>query len=340
VILERLIAARRERRRQLAGKATRGRERIDPFIGDSEGIRLLREQAERVLASDSPFLIFGETGTGKGILARWLHEHGPRSEEAFVDVNCAGLTREFLETELFGHEKGAYTGAVAPKTGLLEVADRGTVFLDEIGDVDPSVQPKLLKVLEEKRFRRLGGVQDRQVDIHLIAATHQDLSQLVEEKRFRGDLYYRISAIVLRLPPLRERTADILTLTRQFLDRFPASLGRGEVTLATDAIEALQAYPWPGNIRELRNVLERAVLLANRTTLRAEDLALVRRVAPASGTNDAHTDLTLEELERRHIAAVLSEESGRVESAARRLGIHRSSLYSKIKRYGLGVSRD
>jgi len=340
VILERLIAARRERRRQLAGKATRGRERIDPFIGDSEGIRLLREQAERVLASDSPFLIFGETGTGKGVLARWLHENGPRSEEAFVDVNCAGLTREFLETELFGHEKGAYTGAVAPKTGLLEVADRGTVFLDEIGDVDPSVQPKLLKVLEEKRFRRLGGVQDRQVDIHLIAATHQDLSQLVEEKRFRGDLYYRISAIVLGLPPLRERTADILTLTRQFLDRFPASLGRGEVTLATDAIEALQAYPWPGNIRELRNVLERAVLLANRTTLRAEDLALVRRVAPASGTNDAHTDLTLEELERRHIEAVLREESGRVESAARRLGIHRSSLYSKIKRYGLGVSRD
>jgi DNA-binding NtrC family response regulator len=338
VILGRLIETRRERRRQRAGRATRGRQVIDPFVGESPAIRRLREQAERVLATESPLLILGETGTGKGVLARWLHDNGLRAEEALIDVNCAGLTREFLETELFGHEKGAYTGAVAPKPGLLEVADRGSVFLDEIGDVDPAVQPKLLKVLEEKRFRRLGGVQDRQVDIRLIAATHQDLGQLVEQKKFRGDLYYRIGAIMLRIPPLREREADVLTLARHFMERFPASLGRGDVSLTPAAEQALTAYPWPGNIRELRNVLERAVLLANRAALRPEDLGFAERPVSAPAAPD--TGLTLEQLERRHIEAVLREEGGRIESAARRLGIHRSSLYNKVKRYGLDVSRD
>jgi DNA-binding NtrC family response regulator len=339
VLIERLIEARREHRRQLAVRAARSGDVIDPFLGSSSAIRALADRAQRILASESPILILGETGTGKGVVARWLHERGPRAAEAFVDVNCAALTREFLETELFGHEKGAYTGAVTSKQGLFEVADRGTVFLDEIGDVDVQVQPKLLKVIEEGRFRRLGAVRDRQVDVHLIAATHQDLAGLVREQRFRSDLYYRVGAIVLEVPPLRERGEDVLLIAHYYLRRLPARLGRDDVRLAPDAAEALRRYAWPGNIRELHNIIERAVLLSDRPELRAADLGLTHS-APLEPSNiSADSALTLEEVERRQIETVLREEGGRIEPAARRLGIHRSSLYSKIKRYGLAVSR-
>jgi DNA-binding NtrC family response regulator len=338
VILKRLVETRRERHRQLARRAARGRDQVDPFHGSSTAILRLADQARRVLASESPILIQGETGTGKGVLARWLHDNGPRADEAFVDVNCAGLTREFLETELFGHERGAYTGAVSPKQGLLEVADEGSVCLDEVGDVDLQVQPKLLKVLEEKRFRRLGGIVDRQVDIRLIAATHHDLERLVEERRFREDLYYRISAIVLQVPPLRERKEDVVPLARGLLARLPATMRPEEVDFSADAEQALERYPWPGNIRELRNVLERAVLLAGRRVLRAEDLGLNEHHPAADGPVD--TSLTLEQMEQRHIEAVLSEEQGRIGRAAHRLGIHRSSLYKKVRKYGLPALRN
>jgi DNA-binding NtrC family response regulator len=339
VLVERLIEARREHRRQLAVRASRSRDVIDPFLGSSQAIRELADRAQRILASESPILILGETGTGKGVVARWLHEHGPRAAEAFVDVNCAALTREFLETELFGHEKGAYTGAVTSKQGLFEVADRGTVFLDEIGDVDVQVQPKLLKVIEEGRFRRLGAVRDRQVDVHLLAATHQNLAGLVREQRFRSDLYYRVGAIVLEVPPLRQRGDDVLLIADYYLRRLPARLGRDDVRLAPDAAEALRGYAWPGNIRELHNIIERAVLLSDRPELRAADLGLTHSPQVAPSTCGADSALTLEEVERRQIETVLREEGGRIEPAARRLGIHRSSLYSKIKRYGLAVSR-
>jgi DNA-binding NtrC family response regulator len=222
VLLRRLLESQRERRRQIAGRTRQAREEIDPFVGTSAPLRQLAEDARRVCASSSPILIEGETGTGKGVLARWLHRNGLRADEPFVDLNCAGLSREFLETELFGHEKGAYTGAVTSKPGLLEVAHRGVFFLDEIGDLDPQVQPKVLKVLEEKRFRRLGEVRDRQVDVHLIAATHQDLAELAKEKKFRSDLYYRISTIPLRVPALRERPEDIPGLARRLLEGFSA----------------------------------------------------------------------------------------------------------------------
>jgi transcriptional regulator with GAF, ATPase, and Fis domain len=235
-------------------------------------IRALAEQARQVVAVDSPLLIHGETGAGKGVLAAWLHQQGPRVDQAFVDINCAALSRELLETELFGHEQGAFTGAVSSKPGLFEVAHRGTVFLDEIGDMALEVQPKVLKVLEEKRFRRLGDVRDRYVDIRLLVATHQDLGRLVREKKFRSDLYFRISTILLSVPPLRERVADIPVLARSLLQRCSADLGRHDVELAPDAEQALQAYSWPGNIRELRNVLERAVLLSDRNMLRCRDL--------------------------------------------------------------------
>jgi transcriptional regulator with GAF, ATPase, and Fis domain len=217
-------------------------------------MRQLAEDARRVAGSDLPVLITGETGSGKGVLAAWLHTSGSRHGEALVDINCAGLTAQLIESELFGHERGAFTGAHARKTGLLELAHRGTLFLDEIGDLDLQVQPKLLKVLEDHRFRRLGGLRDLAVDIRLIAATHVDLQAAVLERRWRSDLYFRINTVVLRVPPLRERPEDLPALAREVLDAHPRGAG-GE--LAPDAVRALQAYPWPGNIRELRNVLER-----------------------------------------------------------------------------------
>src|SRR5687768_5913902 len=272
VVLGRIVSHRRTRRKENAGKSRKSGRDPDPFIGMSPAIRKLWDEAQRVVASDSPILLQGETGSGKGVLARWLHEHGPRKEEPFVDLNCAGLSRELLETELFGHEKGAFTGATTSKEGLLEVADRGTVFLDEIGDVDPQVQPKLLKVLEEKTFRRLGETRDRRVDIRLIAASHHDLSQLVKEKKFRSDLYYRISTIPLRVPPLRERSEDIPLIARELLTR----LGVADVdtSITPEVATALQGYAWPGNVRELRNVLERACLMRRGKVLTPDDLHL------------------------------------------------------------------
>ena len=336
VILRRLLDAGRAQRSQLAGSARERRRPIDPFLGSSPAIRTLAEQARKVLDADSPILIQGETGAGKGVLAGWLHRNGPRADEAFVDLNCAGLTREFLETELFGHEKGAFTGAVARKPGLLEIAHGGTVFLDEIGDVDPLVQPKLLKVLEEKRFRMLGDVRERFVDIRLIAASHANLAELARDGRFRRDLYFRISAIPLVVPALRERGDDVLALARVLLEHIATDVGRSVTGFAADAEQALLGYPWPGNVRELRNIIERAVLLGEGGVIGRRDLRF-EAVPPAV---DDESTLTLRELERRHIERVLRDTHGKVESAARRLGISRSSLYQKLKDYGLGPSKD
>jgi DNA-binding NtrC family response regulator len=341
VMLQRLIESQREKRRQIAGRARQSREAVDPFTGTSAAIRALAEQVRRVAGTSSPILIEGETGSGKGILARWLHRNGPRAEEPFVDLNCAGLSREFLETELFGHEKGAYTGAVTSKQGLLEVAHRGVMFLDEIGDLDPQVQPKLLKVLEEKRFRRLGEIRDRQVDVQLLAASHQNLPQLVQEKKFRGDLYFRISTIPLRVPSLRERPEDVAILARQILEGFASDLGRRGLRLSADAERTLCAYSWPGNVRELRNVLERALLLCGRDVLEPPDLRFEGPAAapPPVEPAPSETLLTLEEIEKRHIERVLRELGGRVAEASQRLGIPRSTLYQKIKRFSISLPR-
>jgi DNA-binding NtrC family response regulator len=337
VILQRLLQKQRNYHKQLASKSRQVRQAIDPFIGTSAAIRSLADQARKILSTESPVLILGETGTGKGVLARWLHEKSPRADEAFVDLNCAGLTRELLETELFGHEKGAFTSATASKQGLFEVAHRGTIFLDEVGDVDLQIQPKLLKVLEEKRFRRLGDVRDRQVDVRLIAATHQDIGQLVREKRFRDDLYFRISTIPLSFPSLRERIEDIPTLAQYMLDKVAADLGRGELHLDQGCIQALQAYSWPGNIRELRNVIERAVLLSDQKHITLNDLHFDGHTQVGAPFLDS--SLTLLELEKQHIERVLQEERGRVEIAAKRLGIPRSSLYQKIKKFQITTSK-
>lgn len=332
-IIRRLIDDQRNRRRQLTGQLRASRDVVNPFLGNSVAIRELEAQAAKAVTTDSPVLIQGETGVGKGVLAAWLHSRSPRAEEPFVDLNCAALSRELLESELFGHEKGAFTGAVATKTGLLEAAHGGTVFLDEIGDMAPDVQPRLLKVLEDQRFRRLGDVRDRRVNVRLLVASHRDLEALMSAGQFRSDLYYRISTIPLAIPPLRVRAEDIPVIAGHLLTRCAADLGR-RVELAPDAVRLLQSYAWPGNIRELRNVLERAVLLSDRPVLHRDDLRLTPR-APEAATS---TRVTLRELERRHIEQVLREEGGHVEAAARRLGIPRSSLYQKIKQHGI-VSR-
>lgn len=338
VILQRLLEKQRRHHKHLASSSRQVRDTIDPFIGTSTAIRSLAEQARKFLTTESPILILGETGSGKGVLARWLHENSPRAEEAFVDLNCAGLSRELLETELFGHEKGAFTSATASKQGLFEVAHRGTIFLDEVGDVDLQIQPKLLKVLEDNRFRRVGDVRDRQVDVRLIAATHHDILQLVREKKFRDDLYFRISTIPLNFPPLRERIEDIPVVTQYLLNKVSADLGRGEIQLNDDCVKALQAYPWPGNIRELRNVIERAVLLSDQNSIGLKDLNFDGHANVGAATFDSR--LTLLQLEKQHIQSVLQEERGRVEKAAHRLGIPRSSLYQKIKKHQILMPKE
>lgn len=312
------------------------RETIDPFLGTSSAIRLLAEVAVRVASADSPILIQGETGTGKSVLARWIHEHSTRSRETLVDLNCGGLTRDFLETELFGHEKGAFTGAVQSKVGLLEMAHKGSLFLDEIGDVDMQVQPKILKVLEEKQFRRLGDVRDRHVNIRLIAATHRNLAVLMSENRFRSDLFFRISTVPLIVPPLRDRSEDIPVIVTRLLERISAELNFGKVEITAEAMCRLQSYAWPGNIREMKNVLERAVLLSGSRIITEKNLHFDQ----SDWLELKHDNLgrTLEQVERDYIAEILESEGGRVEAAAKRLDIPRSTLYAKLKQYKLGES--
>jgi DNA-binding NtrC family response regulator len=334
LLIERSLENERNRQRQVASRARLLREQINPFLGTSAAIRQLAALAERVAASESAVLILGETGTGKGVLAHWLHENSRRSSEPFVDLNCGGLSRELLETELFGHEKGAFTGAVTAKTGLMEIAHRGTIFLDEIGDMDIQVQPKLLKVLEEKQFRRLGETRDRKVDVRLVAATHHEMTRLMKEGRFRSDLYFRISTIPLITPALRDRREDIPILAQYLLNRLVADLGAEPMEITPDAMRSLQSYPWPGNIRELRNVLERAILLSGRRVLSERDLHFDAR--EEHKPSERNLTRTLEQVEREYIEEVLAAEGGRVEVTARKLGIPRSSLYSKIKQYGLG----
>ncbi|WP_245767560.1 sigma-54-dependent transcriptional regulator [Stigmatella erecta] len=336
-VLSRVVACVHEARR-----ARNPPEELDPFLGTSPLIRQLEATAQRVRDSDRSILIQGETGTGKGVLASWLHRHGPRAHEPLIQLNCAGLSPQFLETELFGHERGAFTSAVSSKQGLLERAHRGSVFLDEVGDMDPLVQPKLLKVLEERRFRRLGEVEERSVDIRLIAATHQDLVERVRARQFRSDLYFRISTLPLHIPALRERPEDISPLAHASLEQLSRELGRPGLKLAPQAEAALRAYPWPGNLRELRNVLERSVLLSSRSTLRVEDLqfngsAIARMLneLPEEAPSAPELHLTLREVERRHITRVLEAEGGHVGRAAQRLGIPRSSLYQRLKSLGL-----
>jgi DNA-binding NtrC family response regulator len=243
-----------------------------PLLGSSSFAAALERSARKLAALHSPVLLLGEAGTGKREIARWLHDHGERAGGPFVDLECAGLSRHRLEAELFGREHGAFPAAPEAKPGLLECADRGTVFLDEIADVDPQVQPRLVQVLEEGRFRRLGGESERPIDVRLIAATRHGLARMVRENRFLSELYIRINTIPLLVPPLRDRRQDIPGVAEALLEELAVHYGRSHVTPTPEALRALQRYDWPGNLRELRGVLERAVLLCDGDAVREADL--------------------------------------------------------------------
>ena len=292
--------------------------------------RKIAELAAQVANSDATVLLTGESGTGKSLLAAHIHRLSPRRDGPFVDVACTTLSEHLLESELFGHVRGAFTGAIKDKPGRLEAAHRGTVFLDEIGDLPPALQSKLLRFLQEKTFERVGGSETLEIDARIIAATNQNLEQQVREKHFREDLYYRVNVIEIHVSPLRERSGEIIALAEHFIERSASVHHRPPLKLADEARSALIAYPWPGNVRELRNLIERAVVLSRGDTITLADLP----DKILAGPRREERGLTLEDLERRHIRLVL-EQAVTLEEAADLLGINVATLWRKRRKYGL-----
>ena len=304
-------------------------------LGDSPQMHELAQQVRLLAQSErTTVLLSGESGTGKGWVARLIHDLSPRARQPFVEVSCTGLDATALDSELFGHEKGAFAEARERRQGLFEIADHGTMLLDEIGDLPPELQPKLLKALETRTFRRLGGSREIMVDVRLIAATSRDLAAEVESGRFREDLYYRLSVMPLRLPALRDRTReDRLALLNRILADLRRAIPDGPATVNAEALERLLVYPWPGNAREMRNVLERALILGRgQSAITVEHLPGEFRARPGVGDR-RHTPLSLDELERQHIERTLKHHAGNRTRAAAELGISRATLINKIKRY-------
>jgi len=304
---------------------------ISDLVGSSPKFRAVLDEINMVAPVDSAVLVCGETGTGKEVIAQAIHDASPRRRNQFVAINCAAIPATLIESELFGHERGAFTGALTPRAGRFQIADRGTLFLDEIGDLPLELQPKLLRVLQEQRFERLGGNQTVQVNVRVIAATNQDLWGMVQERRFRADLYYRLNVFPITLPPLRERRADIPVLADHFVRKFAERLGKPVHHIPDDVMTALTNHDWPGNIRELQNFIERAVIMTTGTVLRPriEELAL----QPV-----ATTVRTLADAERTHIIETLRETNGVVggkSGAAARLGLPRTTLIARMQRLGL-----
>jgi formate hydrogenlyase transcriptional activator len=280
-------------------------------------------------------LILGETGTGKELIARAIHDRSDRRGRTFVKINCAAIPSGLLESEIFGHERGAFTGAIAQKIGRFEVAQGGTLFLDEVGEIPLELQPKLLRVLQEQEFERVGGTRTIKLDVRVVAATNRDLSRMVEERRFRDDLYYRLNVFPIHVPPLRERSEDIPALVRFFLQRLARPTNRYVEVIRSETLEALRRYTWPGNVRELANLVERAMILSKGRTLEVPLAELKWRPARADHRDDAST---LEDVERMHILRILDETTwmlGGPRGAAARLGMKRTTLQSMIKRLGI-----
>ncbi len=298
----------------------------------SDKMKEVVELAERVAPSGATVLIEGESGTGKEVIARFIHIKSGRKGR-FVAVNCAAIPETLLESELFGYEKGAFTGASASKEGKFELAHKGTLLLDEIGDMPPSLQAKLLRVLQEKEVDRLGGKTPKKVDVRVIASTNRDLKRLVEEGLFREDLYYRLSVIPIKIPPLRERKEEIVPLAEYFVERFATMYGRGKMTLSEDAKKELVDYHWPGNVRELENVIERAVILASSSEITAEDLFIEPRKERRQEV--PKDELSVDELERMLIEKALKEAGGDLKKASLILGIDADVLRFKAQRYGI-----
>jgi formate hydrogenlyase transcriptional activator len=308
---------------------------FEEIVGESRALKRVLKEIQTVAATDSTVLILGETGSGKELVARALHNLSDRRERTFVKLNCAAIPTGLLESELFGHEKGAFTGAIATKIGRFELADGGTLFLDEVGEIPLELQVKLLRVLQEQEFERLGSTRTIHVDVRVVAATNRDLGQMVEQQKFRSDLYYRLKVFPITVPPLRERAEDIPLLVRHFVQKFALRMKKRIETIPAEAMKALQTYPWPGNVRELENFIERAVILTSGPNL-FFPLAELKRVA---GTTNGSTT-TLEDVERDHIVRTLRETNwviGGVSGAAAKLGMKRTTLQSKMQK--LGISR-
>ena len=307
------------------------------LIGSSPKFRALLTEVERVAPVDSAVLIQGETGTGKEVIARAIHEGSPRRSNRFVALNCAAIPSALLESELFGHERGAFTGAWAQTKGRFQMADGGTLFLDEIGDMPLELQPKLLRVLQEREFERLGSAQTVPVNVRVVAATNQDLGQLVTKKLFRADLFYRLNVIPICLPPLRERVQDILPLTEFFVAKFAARLNKRIDLIPDEVVAVLQAHDWPGNIRELQNFIERAVLFSPGAVLR-----LPLDVKPTVKQTSECASLTLADADREHILETLEQANwmiGGQDGAANRLGLPRTTLIYKMRKLGIETRR-
>jgi DNA-binding NtrC family response regulator len=315
----------------LLRKVLKREHHLRELVSKNAAMQAVFALARTAARSQSTILVLGESGTGKELLARAIHADSGRADKPFVAVSCAALPETLLEAELFGHEKGAFTGAVARRVGTFEAAHEGTLFLDEIGDVSPKLQLDLLRVLEERRFCRVGGTEPVDVDVRIIAATNRDLEKAVAEGTFREDLYYRLNVIRVTLPPLRERPEDIPLLVEHLLERLGIETGKKAEGVSAQAMERLMTHSWPGNVRELRNVLERGLVVATGLVLQAADLGLSR----ASGFPAEGRPPTLDEVERRYVEEVLHRALGNVSLAARILDIDRVTLYNKIKKYGL-----
>jgi formate hydrogenlyase transcriptional activator len=315
------------------GDQVQDRRRFEQIIGKSPALEAVLEQVERVAPTSSTVLIEGETGTGKELIARAIHNLSSRCGRPFVKLNCAAIPLDLLESELFGHERGAFTGAIAQKTGRFEMADKGTLFLDEVGDIPPALQPKLLRVLQEQEFERLGSTRTHKVDVRLVAATNRDLAEMVRRNEFRSDLYYRLNVFPLMLPALRERREDIPALVTHFVEILGRRLDRQINHIAPETMSALSSYHWPGNIRELQNLVERAVILSN--------FGVLPNPLPAAGTQHVAyppVATTLKDSERAVILHTLEATAwviGGASGAAAKLGLKRTTLICKMQKLGI-----
>jgi DNA-binding NtrC family response regulator len=334
-----VVLRRATERRRLTQENTALRrmvsQRVTPplILGQSAAMAAVLATVERIAGSEASVLIEGESGTGKGLVAQTIHQQSPRARGPLLTINCGGFQDQLLESELFGHEKGAFTGATSQKQGLFEVADRGTLFLDEVAEMSPAMQAKLLQVLDSREFRRVGGTRLLRVDVRIVAATNKPMTEEIRAGRFREDLYYRLNVVNILMPPLRERREDIPPLVEHFLRRFAAAKAK---RLSPEALAALTLYAWPGNVRELANIVERLVILSPGEVIGTEELPLnIRTPRGMSAPAGTASPVSLSEMERLHIARVLSETGGKKMQAARLLGIDLKTLNKKIKDYGI-----
>ncbi|OGP55005.1 MAG: Fis family transcriptional regulator [Deltaproteobacteria bacterium RBG_13_52_11] len=306
------------------------------LISKSVKMQKVFDLAHTIAKSNSNILILGESGTGKELLTRAIHNESLRAAGSFIPVSCVALTETLLESELFGHEKGAFTDAIAQKKGKFELADRGTIFLDEIGDISPKLQLSLLRVLQEKEFTRVGGTKSIKVDVRIIAATNRDLKKAVDEGKFRDDLYYRLNVISIKLPPLREHKEDIPLLVHHFIEKFNMEMGGKVERISEEALDLLMEYDWPGNVRELENVIECTTVITKGTFIKAEDLHLSPpQVMKENGAAPPSDDKTIKSIEKKHIAKILKENNWNIQKSAAILEVDRVTLYNKIKKYKL-----